>query len=545
MLKLLIVEDEMLVRLGLKTTVDWNSLGFEIVGEAEDGEMALNMAKELRPDLVITDISMPRMDGLELIKALKKELPAAKVLVLSCHKDYEYVREAMQNYGALDYLLKIKLKPEELKEVMLRAKETIETEKRNAGEYLDLRWQVNSNAYDLKGKPLNDLLNAGSSISADILDRLKLMKINMEDSLCIPICFLLDDYRKVCLYQNRINETRLLNFSVLNICSEVIEGSGAAGEVFHRKDSEFGIILMFPKADRVKAESKALYIVRQLLSNYKMFLNVSASFGIGLEFEGAPGFKRAYEAALNAACERFYRGKGGIYKASESIEYSGKFYFNADRERTLRMILEERNENGTWQALNEMLLGMMNERAAAPLPVMEELMEVLNIFSSNIRKYGSNLKEIKDANGYEPYDSMAGCETMQEVSSWFAEFVKRYFAFLDSLNAAKYSNEVNRALEYIEGHFSEDIGLREMAGFLHLNESYFSYIFKKETGINFTDYLNDIRIEKAKEYLRMPGMAVSEVWEKAGYSSMSYFSRVFKQITAMGPAEYKKSFQRK
>lgn len=533
----------MLVRLGLKTTVDWASLGFEIVGEAEDGETGLQMAKELRPDLVMTDISMPRMDGLELIKALKKELPAAKVLVLSCHKDYEYVREAMQHYGALDYLLKIKLKPDELRDVMLRARETIEKEKKKTGEYLDLQWQMNSNAYDLKGKLFNDLLEVGSPIPVDILDKLKLMKIRLEDALCIPVCFLLDHYQELHEAKNRRSGVRLLNFSLLNICAEVIENSGCKGEFFHRRDSEFGMILAFTGPDRTEAGAKVLHLCRQLQSNYKMFLNVSVSFGIGKAFEGIKEFSRAYQTASDAAGERFYRGWGGICKASEIIAYSGKLYFDAERERALRLALEERKKKETRQLIHEMLVCIEREKASSPFKVMEELREILNIFSSHIRNYSSNLKELKDSNGRDPYNSLSHCETLEEVVFWFDEFVERYFGFLDSLRISKYSREVNRALEYIAVNYTEDIGLQEMAALLHLNESYFSFAFKKETGQNFTDYLNGIRIEKAKEYLRRPDISVSDVWEKVGYSSLSYFSRVFKQVTAMGPLEYKKAMK--
>lgn len=544
MLKLLIVEDEMLVRLGLKSTVDWNSLGFEIVGEAEDGEIALQMARELRPDLVMTDISMPRMDGLELIKALKKELPSAKVMVLSCHKDYEYVREAMQNYGALDYLLKIKLKPDELREVMLRAKETIEKEKKKTGEYLDLQWQMNSNAYDLKGKLFNDLLEIGCPIPVDVLDKIKLMKVNLEGCLCIPVCILLDNYYELYNTKNRQSGMRLLQFSILNICAEVIEGNGCKGEFFHRRDGEFGIVLLFNGLDENEAELKASNICKQLQSNYKMFLNVSVSFGIGKVFEVIEGFCQAYQTAWDAVCERFYRGRGGIYKSNESVFYSNKLFFDSGKERALRMVLEERKKTEAWKIINEILNSTEREKINPYYKVMEELKEILNIFSSYIRNYSSNFKELRDENGRDPYESLTCCETLQDVGDWFDEFIERYFNFLNSLSSSKYSREVNRALEYITAHYKEDIGLQNMADYLHLNESYFSFVFKKETGQNFTDYLNLLRIEKAKELLRISEMTVSDVWCKVGYSSLSYFSRVFKQYTLIGPGEYKRSIQK-
>lgn len=129
MLRLIIVDDEVFVRLGLKSTIDWNSIGYEIAGEAEDGRKALELARDTNADVVLTDIFMPKMNGLELIKALRSEMPDTKVVVLSCNKDYEYVREAMQNWGALDYLFKLSIQPDELIAVMKNVKEIIEKEK--------------------------------------------------------------------------------------------------------------------------------------------------------------------------------------------------------------------------------------------------------------------------------------------------------------------------------------------------------------------------------------------------------------------------------
>lgn len=129
LLKLIIVDDEVFVRLGLKSTIDWSSIGYEIVGEAEDGQKALEVARETRPDVVLTDIFMPKLSGLELIKALKVEMPGTKIIVLSCTKDYEYVREAMQNWGAVDYLFKLSVQPEELIKVMKNIKTLIESER--------------------------------------------------------------------------------------------------------------------------------------------------------------------------------------------------------------------------------------------------------------------------------------------------------------------------------------------------------------------------------------------------------------------------------
>lgn len=542
MLKLLIADDEMLVRIGIKTTIDWNSLGYEIVGEAEDGEAALEIARRTKPDVVLTDISMPVMNGLELIKALKKELPATKTLVLSCHKDFDYVREAMQNYGAMDYLLKIKMKPEELKEVMLKVREVIEKEQKKADEYITLQWQVNSNAYHIRNKLFNDILDCSGSVPQDLINRLEMMKLNFEGDRFVAISMLLDHCHEVCFHKQNAEGMRLLIFSIINICDELITNSEFSGTVFHRSGGEFGIILCSNGENQNGMISKVKGFCSQLLSTVKMYLNISASFGIGEMFGRFPILCSEYHNANKAAGHRFYTGWESINLSNKIPQYINNIYFDFNKDRKLKLLLEEKKAVEIREFLLKILQMLEEEKSVEPEKVMKEFREILNTFSSDIRKNGGSLKDIKDDFGYDAIISLGHNETMSEVKAWFLTFVDRYFEYKDSLNVFGYGSEVSKAMEYMAQNYKNEIGLRDVAEYVHINESYLSFLIKKETGKNFTDHLNFFRIEKAKEFLRSRDANASETWEVVGYSSLSYFSRVFKQITGMNPSEYKKNY---
>lgn len=540
MLKLVIADDEVFVRFGIKSTIDWNTLGFDIVGDAEDGLKALEIARAVRPDVVLTDIMMPKMNGLELIKALKTEMPQTKIVVLSCYKDYEYVREAMQLWGAVDYLFKLTMQPEELVGVMTKVRNMIEEEQKIRRETTELRTHLNENWHAARNRLLNDVLDR-SIVDADAIDaRFRKLRIPLAPRAFAAVCMVIDDYDTVVTQRNKFGDVKLLIFTICNVVEETLQNDGRGGAIFHRRDGEFGILVQeggeagaFP--ERMKR------LLQQVLSTFRKYLNISVSFGVGGIFRQFSDIPGAYGEAVAAAEYRMYSSGGTLHfaPADEPAGSKPQPYFDGKAEQELRARLESGSPEQVQHFVFSMLDTIREQRRLRPPLVYAELKEVMGTFSSVLRQHDGSLAELHDPDGQLPWEALSRLPTLAEIREWFGAFIVRYAAYLNELRERRYSRDISKAVRYIHDRYSESIRLKDVANHIHISETYLSSMFRKETGQYFTDYLNGCRIGKAKEMLKRGDRTVNEVSELVGYASLSYFSRVFKQLEGISPAEYK------
>lgn len=400
MLKVLIVDDEVLVRAGLRTMVNWSDQGFEVIGDAADGEKALQFALEQKPDLVLTDLVMPHHDGLMLIRALWEHLPETKVIVLSCHNDYEYVREAMQMKNVLDYLFKLTMQPQDIEKVLSTAKQEIL-------ESRQLKEQETASKMLLHG---NQILEYGRFLITQLTQQ-------FASSACEPMrksSYTLPSYPYAV--------------SAFLIDSEAIASDGTDN----------------------------LLITTLLKEAVQFNLNVRIGFITHGEY-------------------------GVVTKLSAENEYA-----------------------------------LVHSSTAA---VVEKLLE----------------QEIVVYAGTSIVDS-------HEVL-----FKDSYFQAQRQARAEQQSSAtaISQVMEYLKENYQEKIKLADLAEYVHMNESYLSSQIKKSSGMNFTEILNRMRVDEAKKLLLNTDLSVESIADKAGFTSWSYFSRVFKRYCGATPAEYRRRNERK
>jgi two-component system response regulator YesN len=187
------------------------------------------------------------------------------------------------------------------------------------------------------------------------------------------------------------------------------------------------------------------------------------------------------------------------------------------------------------------VLGRIREdRKVLPDKIYEQCMEMIYVFSSVLKQHNGTIQEVRDESNCEMYREVRNCGSLYELEGWFDMFIKRYFIYLDKLKKQKYGSDISKALDYISSHYAEDIKLSNIAAHISMNETYLSHLFKKSTSSNFTDYLNAVRIEKAKELLKSSELSIYRIAEQVGYANESYFSKVFKQIAGHSPKDYRK-----
>jgi len=518
MIKVLIVDDEALVRIGIKTLIPWQELGFELIGEAPNGKRALEMVHQMSPDIIFTDIKMPVMNGIELIKQLKKEQNHAKVIILSAFDDFAFVKEAMK-LGAEDYVLKLELEPEQMIHMLkeLQAKHSIQQQ--SSTRYLQLH----------KEKLFKDIVLGLVYSHLEIRDSLATLNFSLPEQELVCLILEVDDQRIYLKYEE---SAHLLDFSIVNVLEEVIT-SYAHGYVVNMGSKQFVAILSLMNREE-KNRSKLL---EELTDNMKVslhkYLNTSVSIGVSCFHETYIEIKDSYKEAKKAIKHKF------IYPRGSNIHYNDVSELPAYAEDLSAEMngLEgafNRGEDIAISAKFDVLISKIDTSSMVTLEQLSSLCHAIRFLSLQfMEKYQLRGKETMDKTMNEPIEKLI---RKQDFLEWI-QLLKQRFMLLFTEN--KDGIHVYAAKLYINKYYSEDLSLEKVADKLQLSASYLSNLFKKESGQNFVDYITEVRIQKAKELLKSTDQKIYEIASAVGFANEYYFSKVFKKIVGESPLKFR------
>ncbi len=517
MKKVLIVDDEFLVRLGLKTTIDWTAHGYMIVGEASNGREAFDMFDETNPDILITDIKMPIMDGLELIKNVKKMKKNVQVVILSNYAEFSFARQAVE-LGVFQYMLKSEITSENLIELLKN---------------LNVEWQVEEQEKEteqiqkenyMKAQLLN-LPFGGKNIGASI-------QPPNED------IFTAQGYTIMILYADISSLTGsavdMMNKAIGALIESTYENPVYCTRIYKRQ-------IFFTIITEVSSEEEKLYkkLIEQcsiLARNASHYFDVSLQWGISL-IGSSMQFPKMLQQAETARENCFFeRESFCIYqvKPKENIliiphvshKKINHFFQNKDKEgiiEYIEAIFEKLQEVREFQGIKNIFIDF--------LAVAKVLCEGLG------EKRPQSLETTKF-----DYDNLAQLPTLQSVKGYIIEIYRAIFEMDNNQELNGYSSTVRNCIFFIEKNFASNISLDDAAKAVNVSKSYLSMLFKQETGTNFVVFLNDYRIRQAKILLSKTNFKIYEVAEKVGFCSPYYFSKIFKETTGFNCKEYKDKY---
>lgn len=527
-MRVLIVDDEALVRVGLKSMINWESYGFELIGEASDGRIALEMAKNTPPDILITDLKMPVLDGLELIRRVKKDYPNCKIIVLSSYDDFSLVREAMK-LGAADYLLKLEVEPAQLINTLRGLKDDIVQERH-------YRQETQTNLGVLRRDFLCHALCSHESNEADFLD--SQAKLGIRFALDPIYCLVLrvgNTYRLENMGAEEVNTT---NSAIINLCEEIISDD-YIGYAFYTKRREF-VLLLSPKKEWVTVEL-IINTCEKLIEMLKQYLDLTAVIGVGQGNQKLSGLKLAFREASKAIQYRFFEGNERIIlwddvrifptpKDSYSL-----IPIKSKLEQAL-MYLRSDELHSCLESLSQDLQSSLLSQEA----VCHTLLELLTMVCEIIEQHQLKANEVL-TDSYCTYYELFHLENLGEVQSWLLSLEKDLTNFITAEKAKNYPNIITQAKQYIKENYTQDISLPEVSAVVSLTPSYFSTVFKQQVGISFSEYLTQHRLTKAKELLMFTDKKVYEISHMVGYPNHYYFNRLFKRVVGLTPLDYRKS----
>ncbi|MBO4863908.1 MAG: response regulator [Eubacterium sp.] len=533
MIKVFLVEDEYAIREGIKKSVNWEQSGFTLVGEAGDGEVAFPKILKSKPDILITDIRMPFMDGLELSKLVKKELPDIRIIVLSGYDDFNYAKEAI-SIGVEEYILK-PVSGENLMKELDKVAEEIRKEKleKEAKEkYLRDREEIRLLE---RSRFIRDMIDGRVSMQ-ESLSRGKELGIDIT-AACYAIV-LLQVFPKSA-GSGDMNEYSGVNEKIYNSIKEMYEDSDHA----YMYEQVGDVFCFLEKAD--SKEDLDLNI-KSGIENIKEFMNGYEDkmffISVGKTVERIRDVNASYLDANRRFAERYMCDESHIFYETDSSRVIdiNKVDISLLSKKTIYSFLK----NGTLSEIDNLILeyfeSIGKDTVESVMLRQYILVEALISSVTFLEELGVGKDRSTEMLG-ELSNPLTFVETSESAKGYLKSLLELMIGYRNQLSDKKYTEIIDKAKNYIKDNYqNEDMSLQSVASSVNVSSNHFSAIFRKETGETFIDYLTAVRMEKAKELLICTSMKTSEVGFEVGYRDPHYFSYIFKKSAGMSPKEYRR-----
>lgn len=518
-MKAIIIDDEQHVREGLHLLADWEQFGITDVYEAKDGAEAKEQITKHRPEIIFTDMNMPKVDGIDLLKWLYEKKLQSKIIVVSGYDDYHYMRNALC-YGSFDYILK-PIDPVILNDTLARA--TSEWKKQQVARASTLEaTRVINEVKPLYWDHLLTNLLTHSVISQETVNKIQAeFAINIKQVQCTVAVLTL-----VPIIQKAFGEDKnLAFFTLLNICNEIIQGKSKHGICFRNetKDNEI-VMFMWEKSD---------YLISQIHECIYKCYQMKLPIAVGKE---SHSLQESYQSALLALKKHNLLGKSNNIAYYHDMAKSSLLHL-FDYSQELMWALR----SGSMEKVDEIL-----QRLFHRLQMNNELsMEQIQAWETQFEQMRTNwLKEYSIDEATVLYNGVNYWEEdgLFSFQKFKEEKRKEFHQLLELLSKVKYQKEKNSIQEiaaYIRNHYDKEITLQEIADRFYLSREYISRRFRQEYADTITNYLTNIRVMKAKELLENPHLKIYEIAFMVGYQNEKYFSKVFKKSTGFTPNEYR------
>lgn len=543
-LTVLLVDDEPFIRDMLKSIIDWEANGYQVIGDSYNGVEALKILESQRVDILLTDLKMPVMDGLELIRRARSLYPSLRIVVVSAYDEFGMVSEAFK-LGAEEYLLKAEMTSGQVTGVLKGIGEKIFEDREKAREAEEqkrleqdvklnnqrMKQLFHQNKWAIREQLLKEAIWGEVPVDDRKMQEFQEFDIKIGPGRKKVMLVEIDDY--IRLETNLWKDSReLLNFAILNVIEEIL-GIHQMGDAFRNSPGQYVVILSFDGiTSEVTLEEKMVRIYQEIQKGINSCFTVNTAAGISEVGSGFKSLRKLYRQALEAKAYSFVNGKGRLVSYIKLPARSG----------ASQLLLAERLDH-----LKELLRSKDSERMMKEINALQvidkdilpqQIDGIKNLFG----KYYYLLVDFAEQNHisellsslleeYREYLKDYG--TLAELNGW----LERVLTQVGSA-AGEGSQLINKAKNFIHKHYRDNISLTELAEELGVSPSYLSRTFTRVVGMNFVEYLTNVRIKVAMNYMKNTELKVYEIAEKVGYATPEHFSRAFKKVTGKSPKEY-------
>lgn len=529
-MKLLLVDDESHVLDGIKTMVDWKRIGIDRVVTAKNGEAAWDAYWTERPDILMTDVSMPKMNGLELVRKIRESDEDLPVIILSGYDDFAFAREAI-HLNVSKYVLKPSTH-DEIELAIGEVKEALDERRREQRLSEQFEKQFREALPILREQFLFEWVAVGPRSSDSLGDLLAFYEVDhpIDEGAVVANVKL---YRQPNAMAMSERDWQLSMYSVSNLVSEVLS---AAEACYGLRFIDDRLPIVFFGSDGTSALGRAAAIMREIVAKASAAFQFDINASIGQWYADPTLYSRSYRESLVALAQNENEGYHQLFLYKDSTEIADWPLYPTEHTKQLYEAFLRVDPTGVWGAWKELEASFSGDRTTfayaqtASVAVITELMMRFMEWDAAVLESSKWLQAVNRIQSSRTKETL-----FDQVKGFMEQLLERLHKRFSDQNSRSYTEAIKK---HVAAHYAEPLSFTELAKGMHLTRNYLSYVFKRDTGMNFLQYVTNYRIRKAEELLLNGEYKVYEVGEKVGYSDPAYFSRVFKSITGLSPADF-------
>lgn len=524
MFKVIIIDDEPIVRKGMLNVINWESLNCKVVAEASNGLEGIEMIRFHKPEVIITDINMPEVDGLTMIKSVKSIVPDSKIVILTGYRDFEYMQEAIR-LGASDYLLKPS-KIEELIQTIKKVTMSLQYDMTKDESFKELKKYFDKTIPVLRENILSSIINQAMVNEDEVEEALALYELKIGQYTAVMIDIDGESIKDLDNYHRH-----LYKFGIRNTFEEMYKDE----YVCHYVDLPANrmVLIVEPKLNSLDFREDVLKKVEAMQSLIESCFSLNTSFSISTVGRGWKSLPAKVEECYDGMDYKVYMGDKAIVLFEDLPQ---------KKPQNTLLILDKLR----YDLLKMLKIGDKSNADSILRRIQTEVEGRWGENESDIKIYLINLfialNAVEKNSNFDANKMIKWLENQTDIQTIFESLNELINHSVLKFNQEEKENIgliIKRAIEFIEEHFRESLTLNDVADQAYVSTYYLSRMFTKETGKTFVEYLNDVRINEAKKMLKNPMYKTYEVAEMVGISDPHYFSKLFKKVTKMTPTEFR------
>lgn len=531
----MLVDDEEEVRQAIIKKLNWEEAGFEVIGYAENGEEALEIAENLRPDVIMTDIHMPFMDGLTMCRKLKKISKNTKIIIFSGYDEFEYAREAIQ-LEVEEYILK-PINAQQLKLVFERIKKSLDEEIEEKRNIQGLKKYYYESLPIMKEQFMGSLLEG--TLKENKIEELRNLYDKEFDAPFYAVAVIYSEFL------NRDNQGRgkeeVMYSQLLPVSLKQIVGENLENLYDYRSFIYLDWVVVIAMLSDRSHISKLIDGMNQICKITSRMLNVNTSAGIGQLCDNLSGLSHSYAGAKNAFEYRILlEPNQAIYIQDIEPKSEERISIDENEVQNIMKNIKVGSKEELLKSINNLMLKVKYSKISISqlqLSLMEIFVEIIRLG----RVYEVEMEQIAGED-FDLYQDIRKFDTLDEIGNWLLNICMRVRKLIrrERTDSAKLITQ--QAISYINQNYSnQELSVDTICSILNVSAAYFSTIFKKETGMGFVNFLTRVRMEQALRLLNTTNEKAYTIAGQVGYSEPNYFSYVFKKEYGISPSKYRAS----
>ena len=515
MTKVLLVDDESIFRFGIKSCIRWEENGLVLVGEADNGKVALEKITELQPDVVLLDLKMPVMDGMDVIVACKERYPQIELIVLSCANEYENVRKAMK-LGAMDYLFKPLMEPDDILKILLEASEKTAYRKKH----------IKDNTQEIHNKRnfIKEMYH-GELSPEKIADGVGKFHLPLKK----------DAYCGLLIYCEQKNYNTPMNQDRIQMVVSVVEENLICDQGFIVEIENNDIICLINIQNKNEYIEECSTICNRISKYVTHYLGNNLVFCISEVAEDYNHTTQVFHQCRQSLEDAFWKTSirpfALMLADSQSADIDKEYPLVAKK---IDDVIRSNEYEVAYNLLADELVIIMSvehyDKNSICKFIVRRVINSIHTLSKKLRLESLLLEHFLSV------ASIYKSNTLNEAMGSFSHIMKQ---LEDNFGEITYSPVVVQSIHYIEKNYNRNINLEEISRFVHMNKNYFCKVFKEETGESFVSYHTKMRMSKAFELLQEDNSKACDIAEMLGYTNYQYFCKLYKKYIGLNPSQSK------